>query len=93
MSATVRTVFGMSSLAAAGSTVTGTLQSIPSRQARTASMSSGVKSMASTAKSRQCCNRVMLPQGLHRQRQLCYARPAFGFIFPRCNPAVFLRST
>jgi hypothetical protein len=45
MSATVRTVFGMSSLAAAGSTATGTLRSIPSRQARTASMSSGVKSI------------------------------------------------
>jgi hypothetical protein len=46
MSATVRTVFGISSLAAAGSIATGTLGSIPSRQARTASISSGVKSMA-----------------------------------------------
>ena len=45
MSATVRTVFGISNLAAVGSTVTGTLRSIPSRQARTASMSSGVKSI------------------------------------------------
>jgi hypothetical protein len=34
MSATVRTVFGMSSFAAAGSTVTGTFPWIPSRQAR-----------------------------------------------------------
>jgi hypothetical protein len=33
MSATVRTVFGISSLAAAGSTATSTLGSIPSRQA------------------------------------------------------------
>jgi hypothetical protein len=45
MLATVRAVFGMSSLAAAGSTATGTLRSIPSRQARSASMSSGVKSI------------------------------------------------
>ena len=45
MSATVRTVFGISNLAAARSTATGTLRSIPSRQLCTASMSSGVKSI------------------------------------------------
>ena len=45
MSATVRTVLGISNLAAAGSTATGTLRSIPSRRLFSASMSSGVKSI------------------------------------------------
>ena len=45
MSAPVRTVFGVRSLAAAGSTVTGTLRSIRSSQLCTVSMSSGVKSI------------------------------------------------
>jgi MFS family permease len=42
--ATARTVFGISNLAAARSTATGTLRTIPSRQLCTASMSSGVNS-------------------------------------------------
>ena len=60
MSPMVRTVFGISSTAAAGSTETGTFRSIPSRQACTASMSSGVKSI--TRHSVLCCPRCWVPQ-------------------------------
>jgi hypothetical protein len=58
MSATVRAVFGMSSLAAAGSTA---VRLIPSRQADTASMSSGVKSMVASLSVLQSPARLIAP--------------------------------